>query len=443
MPVDTAQPQSKFTLNLLSFINVLRDNGVQISTGEVADAFSALSNVDLVCRDSFKAALQATLVKNRPDRDKFNAIFDAYFVPYAKHADKKSELEMVRDRYAKKVKDADSDMQFMGQSLELTDHELEQYTLLPETKQKSIQQFIFNTETGKNIKPQFKPLLETVVKSHLRYCRHNERNEANGRHSNPAAGAGSHSSTDSLAIREMDIQHINESDFFLAESLLRNFSHRLAVKMLRSKKHGLVKNKFDFRRSLRSNMRFGGSIYNLQYKAKHSHRHQVLLLCDVSASMKLYSSFVIQFMSGLKEAIKELSCFIFSDRLENIDNMLTGRKTLKEITTEIIRYGKTWGGGTNIAFSLELLLREYKAILSSRSTVIIVSDTMTINIAETQKMIAKLRDEVRDIIWLNPLPLEVWHHYRSVSLISELVEMWPCNTINQLETALASYMKLK
>ncbi len=41
------------------------------------------------------------------------------------------------------------------------------------------------------------------------------------------------------------------------------------------------------------------------------------------------------------------------------------------------------------------------------------------------------------MIWLNPLPSEQWPRYRSVQAFAELVEMWPCNTIAQLEEAVA------
>jgi hypothetical protein len=35
------------------------------------------------------------------------------------------------------------------------------------------------------------------------------------------------------------------------------------------------------------------------------------------------------------------------------------------------------------------------------------------------------------------LPVDRWFDYRSVSQISEAVEMWPCNSIAQLEEVLA------
>jgi uncharacterized protein len=85
----------------------------------------------------------------------------------------------------------------------------------------------------------------------------------------------------------------------------------LAVKILRRRRSGPRSGPLDLRRSMRDNMRFGGIIFDLKHKPKHRSRQQILLLCDVSASMKQYSTFVIHFLYGLREAVRDLSCSAF------------------------------------------------------------------------------------------------------------------------------------
>ncbi len=440
--MDLANQDSKLSLNILTFINMLRENDIRISTAEVTDAFNALTNINIADRPSFKAAMKATLVKNRQDNDQFDVIFDAFFIPYKRHKENDKEYQLTRKRISKKLENASSEIQFMGESLKLTGEELSQYSYLTADNRKRLQEFIHKTETGKNVKPQFKPLLETVVKSHLRYCRDNARVKKAGNDSDAATGAGFSSPANGKELRKIDIQNIAESDIYVADDLLRSLSNRLAVRIIRSRRAGLLKNQIDFRRSVRENMRFGGTMFHLKYKPKHNFKQQVLLLCDVSASMKMYSSFVIKFMSGLKEVINELSCFIFSDKLENIDSILAHRKSLKEVTSRIIRDAETWGGGTNIANSLKALNEEYNHLMKKKSTIIIVSDTRSVLLDDTVLMLSKIKNDVRKILWLNPLPLECWNRYQSIKMISDLVEMWPCNTIAQLEKALSSQLKI-
>jgi uncharacterized protein with von Willebrand factor type A (vWA) domain len=53
------------------------------------------------------------------------------------------------------------------------------------------------------------------------------------------------------------------------------------------------------------------------------------------------------------------------------------------------------------------------------------------------KALVKIKEKIKRVIWLNPLAADRWPDYRSVGLIAEQVEMWPCSNIGQLEEALS------
>src|SRR6516165_2466338 len=58
---------------------LLRANGVRVSPAEVADAVEAAALVGVGERESFRAALRATLVKRARDVPAFDALFELYF----------------------------------------------------------------------------------------------------------------------------------------------------------------------------------------------------------------------------------------------------------------------------------------------------------------------------------------------------------------------------
>src|SRR3954466_11614845 len=64
---------------IVEFAEVLRQNGLRVSTAEVSDAVRAASEVGLSEREAFKSALQATLLKRALDRETFDRAFDFYF----------------------------------------------------------------------------------------------------------------------------------------------------------------------------------------------------------------------------------------------------------------------------------------------------------------------------------------------------------------------------
>ncbi len=436
MSIKEKLPESHLEENLATFAGLLRREGLPIGTTEMFDALYALSKIDLLRRDQFKAALQATLVKARSDQPRFDRLFDNYFVPYEAHRKKVEEADQNKRQLEQRMDLANSELQFKGESLQLSDVELQEYSSLSQEQRVRLQDFVQRTETGKNVEPRFRPLLETVVKSHLRYCK-TRKNEQGSKTSNgSAAGSGSDSGNLDQRLREMDIEAIKISDMPAAEQLLQKLSRKLAVQILRRQRSGSRTGPLDLRKSMRDNMRFGGIIFNLKHKPKRRSRQQILLLCDVSASMKQYSTFVIQFLYGLQEAVRNLSCFSFSDNLENLTPELQGRTDLKYLLDRIIRRSSNWGGGTNLGLALAEIAEKYPDLINGKTSVIVVSDTKTVAIDRAVKELGSLKDRVKRIIWLNPVPVDRWPDYRSVSEIGKQVEMWPCSTIAQLETVL-------
>src|SRR4029434_11028568 len=65
---------------ILEFIGDLRRAEIRISTAEALDALTASAEVGLTDRETFKATLAATLVKEARDEETFNRIFNLYFL---------------------------------------------------------------------------------------------------------------------------------------------------------------------------------------------------------------------------------------------------------------------------------------------------------------------------------------------------------------------------
>lgn len=441
MSVKEKLPESYFEDNLALFTGLLREAGLPVGTTEMVDALKALTLIDLSDREQFRTTLQATLVKSRRDQPLFSRLFDSFFVPPEEYKKQFEKSALYQKELKSKIDQACLDMQFKGEALGLSQSELEQYSSLSHDQRDRLQDFVAKTETGVNVEPQFRPLLENVVKSHLRYCRNQENRRQAGERSSGTGGnaggegtGGSEGSADYL--REIDIEQIQAAELPAAEQLLQRLSRKLAVQLLRRRRSGPRSGPLDLRRSLRDNMRYGGIIFRLKYKPKRRSKQQILLLCDVSGSMKKYSTFVIHFLLGLQEVVRNLSCFSFSDSVENLTPELKGRSGLKPLLDRVIRRSKNWGGGTNLADSLEQLTERFPDYINAKTTLIVVSDTKTISIDQSVKKLEMIKDRVKRIIWLNPMPEEQWSDYRSVTSIEELVDMWPCSTIAQLEEVL-------
>ena len=72
---------------LQGFVHELRAAGLPVSMTENLDAMRAVEHVELADRDTFKAALGATLVKHHHHWRAFETVFDVYFSLYASGID--------------------------------------------------------------------------------------------------------------------------------------------------------------------------------------------------------------------------------------------------------------------------------------------------------------------------------------------------------------------
>jgi uncharacterized protein len=340
VPLTAASTEQFLDENLAIFAGLLRQEGLSVGTTEMIDALLALQKIDLSSRDAFKTALQATLVKSRRDQLAFSRLFDLFFVPAEQHRHSAEDMILRQEEFTRQLERANLELHFKGKALQLSLKELQQYSALSVEQRSRLHDFVQKTENGHKVDMQFRPILETIVKSHLRYCRNRDEQESRGATGTSSAdGAGSGSGDDEY-LREVDIAMIAAADMPAAEQLLKRLSRKLAFRILRRRRSGPRSGPLDLRRSMRDNMRYGGIIFNLKHKPKRRSKQQILLLCDVSASMKGYSTFVIHFLHGLHEVVRELSCFSFSDSLEDLTAELKGRANVNQLLDRFIRRSK-------------------------------------------------------------------------------------------------------
>jgi len=87
--------------HVVAFGRVLREAGLEVGPGRVADALTGLDLVDLAKRDDVYWTLRQTLVSRRDDLDVFDAAFRAWFLrapamPVFRHATETTSLRLLR-----------------------------------------------------------------------------------------------------------------------------------------------------------------------------------------------------------------------------------------------------------------------------------------------------------------------------------------------------------
>ena len=159
----------------------------------------------------------------------------------------------------------------------------------------------------------------------------------------------------------------------------------------------------NLRRSFRQSLKTGGELIELSYKQRKPRRTKLVVICDVSGSMDVYSRLLLQFVYGLQNSFAKVETFVFSTSLSRITGYLknkTYQRALERLSSKV--HG--WSGGTRIGASLATFNAEWLQRIDRRTIVIILSDGWDTGEPEQlTEALFQLKQRAGRLIWLNPL----------------------------------------
>lgn len=186
--------------------------------------------------------------------------------------------------------------------------------------------------------------------------------------------------------------------------IIKALSRRLAAQANRRYEKTIKQTQPDLRRTLRKNMRLGGELLELAFKKPKRNRIKLVILCDVSKSMELYSVFLLQFMYSFSQVYSRIETFAFSTSLQHLTPILKKTDFAQALQTLSVQ-PTSWSGGTRIGESLHTFVTHYtQRLLNKQTIVIILSDGWdTGDVKLVQESMEKIHARARKVIWLNPL----------------------------------------
>ena len=208
-----------------------------------------------------------------------------------------------------------------------------------------------------------------------------------------------------------DAESLAEKDFglFAADELeeIARLSRRIARKLAASpsRRWKPVRRgpKVHMRRTLRQSLKTGGEIIDLSFKRRKRNKTRLVVICDVSGSMDLYSRLLLQFVYGLQNSFARVETFVFSTVLERITGHLKDAPYARALAL-LSANVRGWSGGTLIGPSIAAFNSEWARLADRRTIVIILSDGWdTGDPEELASSLATLKRRVGRLIWLNPL----------------------------------------
>jgi len=106
-----------------------------------------------------------------------------------------------------------------------------------------------------------------------------------------------------------------------------------------------------------------------------------------------------------------------------------------DLFRSFVRDSGIYGRGTDLGTALEQLCTKQPAVLNSATTLLILSDTKTIDQPRALQALAEAKRLSGRVIFLNPIPENKWKYVKSIQTMASICPMVSCSTLRELAAA--------
>ena len=404
---------------LSAFSRMLRLEGLSVSPKETADASQILIALGLEDRERVKTALRTVYAKSREEQLTFDRVFDGFFISEERmRAQAKEQAQ--QDALFRENLEA---LKQSGQAEGLNQEQQYVFASMPVEDREKLEKFVEKYQENAQRNPKLytnfihSVFAKTLLEQQIRM---------------EEAAIGCQATDPEIGLLYRDISKFSDTEIPRAIEIIQNIARQINGELSAKRNRGGHSGKLDFRRTIRKGLETGGSFYRLHYKKKRSRRKHLVLLCDVSGSMMQFSEFALRLIQNLNQVSESSRVFLFSEDIHEADAFsLQNMDLFRNFVRDCGIYGK----GTDLGSALEKLCLMEPEALNQSTTLIILSDTKTVDQTRAVEALLEAKRKSGKILWLNPISRGQWPHIKSIQTFSALCPMVCCSTLQELAGA--------
>ena len=210
-------------------------------------------------------------------------------------------------------------------------------------------------------------------------------------------------------LSELDFLYTDPNERRILLEQTYKLGNKLAIKFKRHIKQA-SKGKLHFRKTIRKSMQTGGIFQKIIMRPKLLRKPNLIIVCDISGSMALYSLFGITLLFGMVSRFNSIKAFVFIDGLTDVT------KTLKQLKkNEIDSVLHNWNsyvkgdGHSDYEASFQELIDENKKLNSRTKSLIVIGDGRNNYRNISEELINNLNNQFEKIYWMNPEKKKYWN----------------------------------
>jgi uncharacterized protein len=456
---------------IIEFTHLLRENGLKISSAENMDTFSALGLIGLRNRQLLKDTLRATLVKRVVDISVYDELFDMYFtglgeIIKAAGAETMAAMEMSEEEFQKFLEQLEEALKNMGGELsELAKALLNNNTgqlekmLREAAQQANLQNIQRSFQEGQfanavaqqlgfgQLMQELSGLKEALQKAGLnpqqveRMLAYLDRRLQDLAHMVRSYVRAELEKQDPQVRDQQKMRTLADKSFYyLSEDEIRKMKEAVA-KLAQRLKHVIAirrkrakRGHFDLQQTMRKNMQYGGIPFRIVLERRKKEKPQVVILCDVSDSVRNVSRFMLQFVYSMQDLYSRVRSFIFVADLGEVTKLFENNEIHAAIDLALRGNMINLYAHSDFGRAFKIFHRDFLSVINKRTTVLVLGDARNNYNLPHEWVLRDIRQRAKQIVWLNPESRLTWGFGDSemdrYAPYCDLVE--ECRNLNQL-----------
>jgi uncharacterized protein with von Willebrand factor type A (vWA) domain len=166
--------------------------------------------------------------------------------------------------------------------------------------------------------------------------------------------------------------------------------------------------RLDVRRTLRRSLATGGVPFELRRRERRRRKPRLVVLCDISDSVRNVSRFMLQFVYTLQELFDRVQSFAFVSELGETTDLF--RRHELDRAVELTYQGAVINvfANSNYGRVLEQFRAGHMDKVTPRTTVIVIGDGRNNYHPSQHAILGDIRRRAKQILWLNPEAPAAW-----------------------------------
>ncbi len=167
--------------------------------------------------------------------------------------------------------------------------------------------------------------------------------------------------------------------------------------------------RLDAARTIRRSLRSGGVPFELRHRRRRVERPRLVVLCDISDSVRTVSRFMLQFAYLLQDQFSAVRSFVFVAEVGETTELFRRYELERAISLAYSGSVINVFANSNFGRSFVGFRDRFFDAVTSKTTVIVIGDARNNYHAPEAWALGAIRARAKRVLWLNPEPPVAWN----------------------------------